>query len=114
MCCVGYRWSQWRNVLTALDGLEVHIRAGIPLPDLRLCSFLVEEEKKALLPLLAVEILMDFFSVPLTDEAGSGQHASSRWGHLNLVVAEQSAETLRANAAFTSVGQRESQEVWRL
>lgn len=52
-----------------------------------------------------VEILMDF-SLPLTDEAGSGQNASSRWGHLNLVVAEQSAETQRANAAFTSVRQR--------
>lgn len=35
-------------------------------------------------------------------------------GHLSLVVGEQSAETQRANAALTSVGQRESQEVWRL
>lgn len=70
-----------------------------------------------------VEILMDFSS-PLTDEVGGGGRAGggggccptagSRWGHLNLVVAEQSAETQRANAALTSVRQRESQEVWRL
>lgn len=70
-----------------------------------------------------VEILMDFSS-PLTDEVGGSgwagggggcsPTAGSRWGHLNLVVAEQSAETQRANAALTSVRQRESQEVWRL
>lgn len=47
-------------------------------------------------------------------QPGPGQTAGSRWGHLNLVVAEQSAETQRANAALTSVRQRESQEVWRL
>lgn len=57
------------------------------------------------------------FSSPLTDEVGGGgcvggggglqpgpgQTAGSRWGHLNLVVAEQSAEMQRANAALTSV-----------
>lgn len=79
-----------------------------------------------------VEFLMDFSS-PLTDEAmegcgsgvGVGGGALLPWsaalgcrpaggGHLSLVVGEQSAETQRANAALTSVGQRESQEVWRL
>lgn len=67
------------------------------------------------------------FSSPLTDEAvrgvgwrgvaappPGGRLQAAGGGHLSLVVAEQSAETQRANAALTSVRQRESQEVWRL
>lgn len=102
-------------MLTALDGLEMHISPG-PLCQIHSSVFfcfvatvgsksiariklphssspVIDSHKRVHMVsqaqsvfLIRLRILMDF-SVPLTDDSGSGQNASSRRGHLNLVVA---------------------------